>query len=90
MNMSMQAFKKLFLDHPASVDESYFEHLVFAFRFAGRLFRIGLAALIHGAIPAMFETTASSEVLALSEEIGGRRRQMAENNARLGASRPAA
>jgi hypothetical protein len=56
------------------VDESYFEHLVFAFRFAGRLFRIGLAALLHGAIPAMFATTASGDVWAFGEAIGRRRR----------------
>ncbi len=70
----MQTFKRLFLDHPATVDESYFEHLAFAFRFSGRLFRIGIAALVHGAVPSAFETTASTEVLKLGDEIRARRR----------------
>jgi hypothetical protein len=73
----MSTFKRLFIDHPATVDESYFEHLVFAFKFSSRLFRIGFAALIHGAIPATFETTASSEILKLGEEIRNRRQLMA-------------
>ena len=73
----MTTFKRLFIDHPATVDESYFEHLIFAFKFSGRLFRIALAALIHGAIPAAFETTASSDILKMSEEIRNRRQLMA-------------
>jgi Family of unknown function (DUF6356) len=70
----MQTFRRLFLDHPATVDESYLEHLVFAFRFSGRLFWIGCAALVHGAVPCAFQTTASTGVLKLSEEIRARRR----------------
>jgi Family of unknown function (DUF6356) len=87
----MSALRKLFLEHPATVDESYFEHLVFAFRFSTRLFRIGLAALMHGVVPATFETTASSEVLALAEEIRTRRQRMAETRAtaRFSVQKPA-
>ena len=33
----------------------------------------GLAAFVHGIIPACCETTASSEVLAMNEEIRARR-----------------
>ena len=73
----MPKFARLFLDHPAAVNESYFEHMLFAFRFAARLFRIGCAALIHGVVPSVCETTASTGVLALAEEIRSRRRLMA-------------
>lgn len=73
----MSTFKRLFLDHPATIDEGYFEHLLFAFKFSGRLFRMGFAALVHGVVPATFETTASSGILKLSEEIRIRRQLMA-------------
>ena len=87
----MSAFRKLFLEHPATVDESYFEHLAFAFRFSARLFRMSLAAFIHGVIPAAFETTASGKVLLLAEEIRTRRLRMAEvgGNAGFSAQKPA-
>ncbi len=54
--------KRLFLDHPQSVDESYFEHARFAGGFAFTLFVAGGAALIHALIPAAFEKTASTKV----------------------------
>ena len=70
-------FTRLFRDHPAKVGETYVEHMAFAFGFSLRLFRAGLAALLHGVVPALCETTASSEVLAMNEEIRRRRAQMA-------------
>jgi hypothetical protein len=50
---------RLFTAHPHSVDESYFEHLLFAGTFAGKLFLAGCAALIHAILPFTFEKTAS-------------------------------
>lgn len=50
---------RLFLAHPQSVDETYFEHLLFAGRFAATLFAAGFAALIHALLPFLFEKTAS-------------------------------
>jgi hypothetical protein len=67
----------LFRTHPAKVGETYFEHMAFAFGFSFRLFRAALAALLHGVVPALCETTASSDVLAMNEEIRRRRAQMA-------------
>jgi hypothetical protein len=68
--------KRLFHDHPAKAGESYFEHLAFALGFSWRLIRAGLAAFVHGLLPACFETTASSEVLAMNDEIRVRRAQL--------------
>ena len=53
------AMKSLFLTHPHSVDESYFEHMAFAGRFSGKLFLAAFAALVHAVLPFMFEKTAS-------------------------------
>lgn len=49
----------VFLDHPATVDESYFQHMRFALTFAFWLTVAGLAALVHAVVPAACETTAS-------------------------------
>lgn len=56
---------KLFTDHPASVDESYLEHAVFASRFSLALFGAAFAALVHALLPFLFEKTASRTVARL-------------------------
>ncbi len=48
-----------FVDHPASVDETYLEHARFAAGFSGTLFAAALAAAVHAILPFMFENTAS-------------------------------
>ena len=64
---------KLFTEHPASVDETYFGHMAFAAWFAFRLFMAGGAALVHAALPFMFETTASRIVRELYERTSKRK-----------------
>lgn len=66
------AFARLFLDHPASVDESYLQHMRFALGFAGQLALAAGAALIHALIPAACETTASSIVKRLYPRVAHR------------------
>ncbi len=67
-------FNKLFLDHPASVDESYFEHMAFAFRFAATLALAAGAALVHAVVPCLFEKTASTIVRDLYQRTHNRGR----------------
>lgn len=55
----------LFTAHPASVDESFGEHFVFALKFAGLLFAAAGAALVHAILPFMFEKTASKIIAKL-------------------------
>ena len=50
---------KVFLEHPRSVDETYFEHMAFAGKFSLKLFAAAFCALVHAFIPAAFEKTAS-------------------------------
>ena len=57
--------KRIFLDHPASVDETYGEHFIFAMKFSLSLFAAAFAALIHALIPSMFEKTASGIIATL-------------------------
>lgn len=60
---------RVFTDHPASVNETYFGHMKFAFGFAFWLGIAALAALIHAVIPALCETTASRILKRLSARI---------------------
>ncbi|MFT6674236.1 MAG: hypothetical protein ACJAVM_000407 [Sulfitobacter sp.] len=60
---------RLFLDHPAKVDETFFEHMWFAMRFAGLLFAAAGAALVHAFVPALFEKTASGIIKTLYARI---------------------
>jgi hypothetical protein len=55
----------VFLDHPASVEESYLQHMGFALRFAFWLAVAAGAALIHAVVPALCEKTASRIVARL-------------------------
>lgn len=65
---------RLFTDHPASVDESYFEHMAFAAWFSSRLLMAAGAAIVHAILPFMFEKTASQIVRSLYERTHNRGR----------------
>ncbi len=56
---------RVFLDHPKSVEETYVQHAAFAGRFSLSLFGAAFAALVHAAIPCLFERTASRVVADL-------------------------
>ncbi len=56
-----------FTEHPASVNESYTEHLGTAFGFGGRMVLGGIACMIHGLIPFVFLTTGSSIIRRLHD-----------------------
>lgn len=58
-------FSRIFLDHPAQVNESYLQHMVFASKFAGQLFLAAGAALVHAVVPCLFKTTASRIIAKL-------------------------
>jgi hypothetical protein len=50
---------RLFTQHPASVGESYLQHLRAAATFGIRMLAGGLACLVHALLPFLFERTAS-------------------------------
>lgn len=66
---------KLFTEHPASVGESYGEHLAMASGFGLRMMLGGLACLIHGLLPFLFVKTGSAQVSALHETMVTHRRR---------------
>lgn len=62
-------YDKLFRDHPASVDETYLEHMGVAFSFGSRMFVASLACFIHGLVPGFFTKTGSNAVRGLYERM---------------------
>jgi hypothetical protein len=56
---------KLFTRHPASVGESYLEHLCAAGGFTASLLLAALACAVHALLPFLFERTASARIDAL-------------------------
>jgi hypothetical protein len=65
---------RLFLAHPASVGETYFEHMAFAGWFAARLAAAAFAAAVHAVLPFCFERTASGIIAELYERTHNRGR----------------
>ena len=69
--------RNLFKDHPASVGESYFQHMGAAIGFAARLFGASLACFVHGFLPFLFTRTGSSVVKRLHNDmIAARKREV--------------
>jgi hypothetical protein len=62
----------LFLQHPRTAGQRYFEHMRFAHGFGGRMFVGALAAFVHGFFPRLCQTTASDAVRALHASLQGR------------------
>jgi hypothetical protein len=58
-----------FTEHPASVNESYTEHLGTAWSFAFQMIGAGFACLLHGLFPFLFVTTGSSTIRDLHERM---------------------
>ncbi|MZR30829.1 DUF6356 family protein [Sneathiella litorea] len=68
----------LFTDHPASVNESYFEHMEMSATFAFWLFAAGVCASVHAIFPFLFEKTGSRIITKLhSRMVAGRVRNPA-------------
>lgn len=63
---------RLFTAHPATVDETYFEHMAFAASFAFWLLVAAGAASVHAIIPALCETTASRILTRLTNRMAAR------------------
>ena len=61
----MRKLMDAFTDHPASVNESYFQHMGVGFRFGGRMLFAGCACLVHGLFPLLCTRTGSRTVTEL-------------------------
>jgi hypothetical protein len=59
----------LFTEHPASVGETYLQHLRSACGFAGLMFLGGMACLLHAIFPFTFRHTGSDCITRLHERM---------------------
>ncbi|MFC4293056.1 DUF6356 family protein [Sphingorhabdus arenilitoris] len=62
-------FKRLFIDHPKTVDESYLEHFRFAAKFGLRMIWGGMGAVVHAIIPGLCKSTGSSTIRKLNDSV---------------------
>ncbi len=65
-------FKRLFLEHPREVDESFGEHFAASSGYGWRLFKASMCAYIHAFVPGVCKTAASDRVRAMAAELNGR------------------
>ena len=75
--------RRLFLDHPDSVGESYLEHSRVAGGFGLRMIVGGAGALIHAVLPFLCETTGSSTVAALHARMVAKRGAVRADQAQM-------
>ncbi|MDZ5650747.1 MULTISPECIES: DUF6356 family protein [Nitrospirillum] len=61
--------RKLFIDHPSSVQESYGEHALVATSFGVRMLLGGMACLVHAIVPGLFVRTGSGIITVLHDEM---------------------
>jgi uncharacterized protein DUF6356 len=65
--------KKLFLDHPQSVGETYIEHMHAASGFGLRMVGAGFKCVVHSVLPFVWPRAASDCVLGLHRQLSRRR-----------------
>jgi len=70
--------KRLFTEHPASVDETYVEHLGTALSFAAAMLAAGLACLVHAVLPFAFTKTGGIAIERLYDRMVANRRRFPE------------
>ena len=57
--------RRIFLSHPQTVGESYWEHFGVASRFGAAMVAGGVKALIHAILPNFYETAGSDTIRKL-------------------------
>ncbi len=63
---------RAFTEHPASVGETYAEHLTNAVCFGSRMLIAGIACLVHGVLPFLFVRTGSRAITELNDRLTAR------------------
>ena len=66
-------FARLFIDHPRTVNESYFEHMGASLAVAGRLAAAASKCVVHALVPGLCKTAGSDAILKLYREVSPRR-----------------
>jgi hypothetical protein len=64
--------RRIFIEHPESVGETYSEHLSVASWYGVRLLGAGLACMVHAVLPCLFVRTGSATIERLHGHMTGR------------------
>ena len=72
------SIKSLFTEHPATVGETYTQHLGHALGFGLRMVFAGLACMIHALVPALFVRTGSETVATLYDRMVLNRKRLSQ------------
>lgn len=75
--------RKLFLDHPDEVGETYVEHAQVAGRFGAEMVLGGVKCLVHAAVPALFKTAGSSTITRLHARMVAKRDAVRADRAQM-------
>ncbi|HVJ54656.1 MAG TPA: DUF6356 family protein [Aliidongia sp.] len=62
---------RLFIEHPKSVGETYWQHMAFATRTGTAMMVAGAACMVHAVFPFLCTTTGSRTIRALAARLGG-------------------
>lgn len=71
-------FKRLFTEHPATVNETYGQHFASAMGFGLRMIWGGLVCFVHAFIPGVCCAKASEMITELHDRMITNRRRLAE------------
>ena len=71
--------RNIFKDHPNSVGETYFQHLLKAMSFVIKLKLIAARAFIHAIFPWCFEHSASDSISKLNDVLQSRKNSTSSN-----------
>jgi hypothetical protein len=84
--LSAMGLRRLFTGHPASVGETYLEHLCAASGFAVRMILGGIACFLHALFPFAFRRTGSECIEQLHDRMVVNRASRAARAGRSGAA----
>ena len=70
--------KQLFLDHPASVGETYWQHFASAMSFCVTMLLAALCCAIHALLPFVFQKSASKIIASLHDRMLAQRSRLAK------------
>ncbi len=68
------SLRQLFTEHPATVGETYLEHMRQAFGFSLKMLAGGTACLVHAVLPFLFVRTGSRIIAQLNDRMVVNRR----------------
>jgi len=77
----MNVFRRLFTEHPASVNETYWQHFANAMSFGLRMIGGGFVCIVHALVPGVFCRTASGTIGELHDQMVVNRHRLSQPGA---------